>query len=811
MPTLSELTSQIVDARDSRRKSFAEKKSQLDKMTSVVECIDKMSTTSLWRDIITTNNLTDLWNKTLNAKRQLENELFPFVSVGGGFTLAYERTTRDFVNIGTVGITREGKSKYIDQTTKLGEWLLPKRDGQEPCTTAPINVINGASKAIANYPSKENFVRVTHFTVTEFVELLRTYIKDLGGDPNLISLTNLTRSGLRNWIKANIEGINEALSKKLTDNNSARKRSFIEGYFTHVDDYVDYLVEDPSRNDLWTDYDIEEINKGGKIGKEYYSSVSYYDRPDASLKSKTYRSFATKKADIYTSFDVAGEVVQNIQFLDTPGIGEQKIGLERSLSENVAMNLDVILVVKSVRADLNNQETNRNTLVTLIRRTLDGKAHGKDSVFVLLNMWPNVTYQDGLDEYNRIQTALMDVHSASQLSLSEDHYKMINVQSNYETLSDDSFDHDNPIGKYLHHILSSLVPNIARIDSEYFEAAEKHYSEVEQRFRALKTLVIQLSNSLPQMDINDRIDNVLKGLYEELEGIFNSKYAIDGDIAYTIEKQFCEQPTGIVLSKFLGVDKKQGVQNINDYQQVSSFCEQHKDALLKVYKRSAYLGHLDFQTYSMMKLEFCKFTENEIYSLINTNKADSALLDLKHKLAKAFIKIGRLGFIEANENYWWEKMTELLEQEKTPASLLELFGSISAFSIDYKGALQSKLAEIMLICKHKDNFGNPALYNFEEYDSAVIAVSHSLLHIEQAIQYETDESAIKGTLDALVKSFDELLSKLIRAISLPNPSEKTEVRRTIERFYKKHANEIFIDDNESRRLALITSWNNIIQ
>ncbi len=810
MPDLSRLTSQIVTARDAKRDSFIQMKESLTEMSSTIEFINSLVKNRLWNSIIDSNKLETIWDDILYKSRDLQKELCPFISDDGTFSLAFQRANRDYVNIGAVGITREGKSKYIDQTTELGEWLLPRRDDQEPCTTAPVNVINGSSKELDGYPSKSKFVRVTHFNISEFIELLRSYIVELGGTADMIPSNISTREDLLKWLLSNKDEVNHVLSANLADAYLSKKNSFIEGYFAHASDYVKYLIEDTEKETSWTDYSIEEVNAGKDKGKAYYSSVSYYEYPNAPLQSKTYRSYATKKADIYTEFKVAKEDVTDIQFLDTPGIGEQKIGLERSLSENVAMNLDVILVVKSVRDEKNSQETNRNTLITLLRRKLNGKSHGKDSIFFLLNMWPDVTYQNGLDELSKLKSGLEEEHSVSKIVLDDSQFRMINVKANYEVLSNNKTDRDNPLGKYLYHILSSLIPNIRKIDSEYFSAAELEYSKIMGGYNALLQMVGKLSHLLPSSDISDRVDKLLKILHDGLDEIIEGDNAIDGGISYTIKK-FCDQPTGIVFEKFLGVKNGKGVSNIDDFNQVKAFCESHKTTLLTRYKKFAYKGYLDFHSYASMKIELCNKIEDEIFDCIDTKQADSDLREVKRKLAQIFIQKGKLGFVDKDAQSWWLSMANYLRQENALPALVEIFSSIATFSIDYRKALEGKLDEIMLVCKHKDNFGNPAFYNFQTYDNALIAITHSLLHIEEAVQGETEENVVKKTIEALVSTFDVKLSDLIRSVSLPDPSMKTSTRSAMEKFYKKHANEIFTDDEESQKLALISSWNSLLK
>jgi hypothetical protein len=801
---LSDLTSKIVQARDSKKTDFRTMKNNLNNIENVLKHISSLCSDDIWLSLINDSNCSELWTTITKKAEELSESVTPFIAPNGDFTIAYNRANREFVNVGAIGITREGKSEYIARTTQLGEWLLPRRTANQPCTTAPINIINGPSK-----DNKENFVRIHFFTVSEMIEQLRNFVSELGGNRDIIPNNISTKDQLKKWIEKHKIEVDEDLSNRVSKEDLSKKNEFIEGYFSHADQYVDLLVEEPSAgHQYYKDLLIDQINQGGKDGELYYSSVSYYKRPNAPTTEKSYKSYATKLAEVYTQFNVANEQVSNIQFLDTPGIGEQKVGIERALSDTVAMNLDVIIVVKSVRNELNNQDANRNTLITLLRDRLNNKDHAPKSVYFLLNMWENVGYEEGTAEKNNLKKLLQSGYRSSAIRLEDNQFRMINIVDNYEVVPQDEINYSDPLGRYLSDIFNAIIPRISRIDEDYFCKTEAEYKKISEAYKDLKSRMRTLENKLPSLDISDIVDDTLASLHEALNVVTSREIHIDGGIDYSIQK-FCEQNAGILLSKTID-SPSEGFTDIEDYKQIDKFCKEHQDALAKHYSKSDFNSFMGFQQYEGFKIELCDQIISTIYNCINTEQAELELKETKDVIANVFITKGKLGFVSNDPSKWWQEMAQLLSDENADESLIQVFSNLGKFFIDYKEALKPKLVEIIRKCKHCDDFGNPKTFNFQEYESALRAIVHSLLHIEQTVQDAVEESVVKRDIKSLISTFENTITNLMRAVSLPKNNQLLESRKALVRFYKKHANEIFVGDNEAAKRALITSWHSQI-
>lgn len=444
MPTLSEYTSLIVKQRDSKKNEFSSMSNELKKMQSLVENVKNLSTNNAWSRVISKIHDEELWERIYEKTLNLEKELVPFVSENGTFTIAKGRIDRDYVNVGAIGITREGKSEFTATTTNLDAWALPRREGK-PCTTAPVNVINGASK-----DRKSQFIRVYYNTVSDMAVLFHSFLMELGDTNDESTLLKIkTRLQLAEWVKTNRDRIDNdpTIGKR---NLGSKKISFFE-YLDNLPKYINRLIE--NEDDLkYEDYELSDIEHGRDLdkSKRYYSSVSYYSGPAGT--EKLYTSFSTKKAEVYTSFDIDGEDVSNLQFLDTPGIGEQKPGLKSILSEAITTQLDIILIIRAVNPNKTNT-SDLEDLIDSIRTRLTGKSHARESLFFVLNMWDDsaiiASYKDGVDERDFIIKRLNQLQDTDSISLPENHFRMIRVPSQVELLQDGNTNDNNPIGKFL--------------------------------------------------------------------------------------------------------------------------------------------------------------------------------------------------------------------------------------------------------------------------------------------------------------------------------------------------------------------------
>ena len=159
-----------------------------------------------------------------------------------------------------------------------------------------------------------------------------------------------------------------------------------EKYRMNIGDYVGNLIES-DEDPKYRDFEISEIEKGEEEGREYYSSVSYYESPGAVDGSEVYTSFSTKEAQIFTNdFNIVGEDdVNNIQFLDTPGIGEQKVDIDTILSRAITKDLDIVIGIRKIGGEGAGSQLGEKYLFNALRKSINTWPKSKEWIYFILN------------------------------------------------------------------------------------------------------------------------------------------------------------------------------------------------------------------------------------------------------------------------------------------------------------------------------------------------------------------------------------------------------------------------------------------
>ena len=217
---LSELTNKIVEARETKAKTFASYRSRLNAIKDTLDFVTSLKENPLWEQIIEESSKKEKWCEIIKRVTSLSEELDSFIGGTGDFTIAESRASRTFVNIGAIGIMREGKSEFVAQITKLDQWVLPRKRGEHACTTSSINVINGSS-----LDGKSDIVRVYYYTISDIVCLFGDYLEEFGLNRSLIDGRMIrTRKELKDWCKFN----KERMERDIPSTQGKLKQKFLE-------------------------------------------------------------------------------------------------------------------------------------------------------------------------------------------------------------------------------------------------------------------------------------------------------------------------------------------------------------------------------------------------------------------------------------------------------------------------------------------------------------------------------------------------------------------------------------------------------
>lgn len=807
--SLSELTRMIVDNRKQSRTDFALQEEKLLKMKEVIHTIEQNKASELWTRIISECRAEKEWDEILNKTEDFSIRLHSFLSDTGLFYLAKNRADREYVNVGSVGVTQEGKSEFNASIARLDKRVLPRGGGSQSCTTARINIINGKSP-----DGQDNIVRVHFYSVNEFAKQIFFFLIELGANEkkNIELLSINTKEQLTAWIKRNQKSI-EKSSEIGKDDNGGKKVALLE-YFTHLDEYIYRLGAGHK------DYTFEELTSGADKDKvraeEYYSSVSYFLNPD-NKSEKKYCSYATKMAEVFTIFKIGNEdPISNLQFLDTPGIGEDKPGLERILAKSVSSDLDIIIAVRAARSDVQSDPA-RKLLITQLRTLLNKRPKSQSSLYFIQNLWDNAERKAGEVEKEKIKELLLVPQNLDIINLDDAHFKTINILKEEEILPNGNTNSNHPIHCYLFSIFKQLIPNIKEIDKEYFNDAKAEYASIQEDFNKILDLIISISHLLPNDDLQTQIDNVCESVAKKWKATCGeiTEETIIKKIKCDLE-EFCRQKTGIVLCKLLEIeeDKMDGIKDFdetdtdNNHKFIKLFCEKHASKINFYVDYPSWNKGDELKCYAEFKTELLKKIKAEIFCHIDVEAAETELKSAKKKIAGVFQEEGKLAFV-ADDETWWDKMVDLLKKGKYPNELTELFANFASFTIDYQKILEKSINEVIVDSRHADNFGSPDIYFFSTWEDSKKSIIHSLLCIENRVQSLVEENIYKKEIAKAVTKIFELINELRELTIFGKQSEKTALRKFWEDFYRKHAKDVFADSDSEMKHALISEWNKI--
>lgn len=789
---ISELTHQIVLAREQRKGTFIEKKAKLELWKGRLANLIGLEDKPLWNKIIESINSKEKWSALLDEAKKLKESIDTFTSENGDFTLAYSRATRDYVNIGAVGIYREGKSEFVANATQLrNDWIIPRQATNHACTTAPINIVNGSSK-----DGKRGIVRVYYYTVKQMVELFADYIEELGENPQIIKSENITtRIQLRSWCHSNED---MSFLNPIAETKTELQKKFML-YRKKIDCYVERLVE-VKGDKVYTDYNISDIEKGEELARDYYSSVSYYQTPNDIDQHEVFTSFATRKAQVFTTFGIGDEaIVDGIQFLDTPGIGEHKVGIEKLLRSAVSKDLDIIVGVRKIGPNTNNDQE-QQMLLNVIRGSMATWKNANEWIFFLLNAFPGAT----INHANASRDGIVDSLAipgvgGTCISVSKSHFVNIDLKNNKE-LTPNGYIENNPIGRFLSSILEEFIPKIKMIDDGFYNLADAQYNTIESAYKDLQEVVNGISwpsytNVSEQIDARFKlIDEAFanKGLYKALSLI---KSGLKDNIS-----EFCgngegTDPMGTEVAKIFGVSCSS-----NDSFDDLFVCISKKQNNLFEQFEHAWATNNEFLKYQELKKELVKSMCESIRKKIDWKSACSALQQAKEKYYEILMEDGGLkGIFNSESSHskedWIDSFISLLKAEGGYNDLVLVFEKLRDHEINSVEEFTKDINDILRESSRHDKFDGE---NFEEAEDAMHAFVGSLYNIELVTKQITSDSLASSKVSKIDSSVRETFNLAMNIVANETVVGQLPARRQFADFYRNHSS--LLADSEKEQM-----------
>lgn len=220
----------------------------------------------------------------------------------------HSRYSRKTLNIGIVGVTKQGKSTFLQSLTGLDEATVPT--GDVWVTGAPSYLLNDSG-------ADETYADVYFYSREEFLkDVIRPFFIDLGVSP-ISSLEKFSTCTL-----PQVEGT--VASKKL------KRLSQLQ---MHFHEYEKYLGSGSTK--------VEK--------KDIRRYVAQHDE-SGEVEYSTW--YAVRFAEIHCRFPQTD--VGKVMVCDTPGLGDFTAGAKEKLTHTMYHDMDVVFMLK--RPDPNNQE-----------------------------------------------------------------------------------------------------------------------------------------------------------------------------------------------------------------------------------------------------------------------------------------------------------------------------------------------------------------------------------------------------------------------------------------------------------------------
>lgn len=222
------------------------------------------------------------------------------------------RYGRKTLNIGIVGVPKQGKSTFLQSLTGLDEATVPT--GDVWVTGAPSYLLNDSA-------ADETYAEVHFYTREEFLkDVIRPFFIDLGASPI---------SSLELFPNCTLPDVKESsvASKKLKRLSQLQR---------HFHEYEKYLGSGSTK--------VEK-----KVIRRY---VAQHDE-SGEVEYSTW--YAVRFAEIHCRFPQTD--VGKVMVCDTPGLGDFTAGAKEKLTHTMYHDMDIVFMLK--RPDLNNQNVTR--------------------------------------------------------------------------------------------------------------------------------------------------------------------------------------------------------------------------------------------------------------------------------------------------------------------------------------------------------------------------------------------------------------------------------------------------------------------
>lgn len=836
---LAQIISNILHNREIAENEFRPLVEEIDDWENIVKSIESFQSKEGWTKLLKSQNRVSEWAAILTATSELKTELKKLHSSECSFYKAWSRASRKWLNLGAIGTWRQGKSEFISKLTGLDEWLIPRHDSNDACTGTTVNIIN--SKLERDGKLVSDVARVYYYDVKGIVDLFNEYFCTLGIKYNCNATT---KDELLQYVINNSDDI-----KNEPVNNTRLFNKLLE-YFEHTE-YINLLQDN---SDSAVPYeDIDGIRNDIQKKRDLYPLISYYETPTTPNNIRTYKVLAVKSVDIYTSYYVLGEDVGKIQIYDTPGLGEEKIGVDDALIKALRFDLDIAVVLRKARNNdpFGNDDSKLNSI---LKTELNTRKAKDEWLYFLLNYYSGTPTGTVCQLRDQIISDLKinlgnnatpetndnDNSTGKQILLSKDHFGIVNCKDNKKIILPDNSEsvelQDNGVETFVMNMLSNVVHSISIIDDDFYKDARIEYKEISQKFENLRKSLRNLQ--FPSVfSPEDVVPDDLCLLHQELEKLGNVN--ITKDINSNLTSFADENTIGTQLLQLLLHDDYKSytpvVKEIKDIvarQMKNDYADDDADIESLNYKRDilivkeiikrcsnraviptqVYNSFTEFKFYSDWKSDFAAQFKEAISKQFDDQSAKDIVESTKTEIWKVLKKDGRLAFICPNgsEEEWYSCLIKYLS-DNNYFELCTKFETLHDFKVDIQNEIEKSKISI-LRCFHKDDFGT---LNFESPENTILSFMYSLYIIESKTKdYLLNNNEVVQELISLcnehfcncITDFSQIASMNIIDSSTNNP-KLNPCWKQLNKIFTQNFEKIYANDPRRRMQNTINDWN----
>ena len=297
------IISDIISKRTTIAAEPKEKKKQLESLAAKLNQLEVQKQTILQKPRITPNlverleqiNFLKLIDEIIQEQQLQEN--------------LYKRFERNSINIGVIGLARQGKSTFLQSLSGLTYDDIPNSDGQ-PCTMIQSNILHSEGEAygVVHFHSEQSFLE----------EVIKPYYEELGipNPPQTLTQfrnTTLTRIPKKFEHSAKIDSLYHHLKYD---------------YYLNFDKYANFLNSEKCAKQI-SNSDIKQY-----VSQEY----------DIDGNPRNFKHLAIEKVEIFCPFPKVD--LQQIALVDMPGLGDTRLGDAERMINKLSQNVDFIVFIR---------------------------------------------------------------------------------------------------------------------------------------------------------------------------------------------------------------------------------------------------------------------------------------------------------------------------------------------------------------------------------------------------------------------------------------------------------------------------------